>query len=104
LILYWLSFHLNLIITMKVISKGLFRSIREFRFLEKRLGNGSFGVVRLAVHRATGRLYAVKVVALPPRRSTSRMCRRTRSCGWWSGKSACTPRCATRTRSRCGTR
>lgn len=49
---------------MKVVSKGLFKSISEFRVLEKKLGNGSFGVVKLAVHKYTGRLYAIKIVNL----------------------------------------
>ena len=30
--------------------------------LNKKLGNGSFGVVSLALHKATGRFYAIKVV------------------------------------------
>lgn len=66
---------------MKIISKGLFRSIKEFKLLEKKLGSGSFGVVRLAVHRATGKLYAIKLVTRLPRRSTSPTCPRRPSCG-----------------------
>jgi hypothetical protein len=49
---------------MKLVSKGLFKSIREFKLLSRKLGNGSFGVVTLALHKATGRLYAIKVVVL----------------------------------------
>lgn len=30
--------------------------------LNRKLGNGSFGVVNLAMHKSTGRLYAIKVV------------------------------------------
>lgn len=54
-----LSFHSNI---MKIISKGLFKSIKEFKLLEKQLGSGSFGVVKLAIHRATGKFYAIKIV------------------------------------------
>lgn len=56
---------------MKLVSKGLFKSIREFKMLSSKLGNGSFGVVNLALHKATGRLYAIKVVLPSPLRSTS---------------------------------
>lgn len=49
---------------MKLVSKGLFKSIKEFKMLNRKLGNGSFGVVNLALHKATGRLYAIKQVVL----------------------------------------
>jgi serine/threonine protein kinase len=40
-----------------------FRTIAEFRFLEtKRLGRGSFGEVKLAVHLSTSKIYAIKIV------------------------------------------
>jgi serine/threonine protein kinase len=48
---------------MKLVSKGLFKSIKEFKMLTRKLGNGSFGVVNLALHRATGRFYAIKIVS-----------------------------------------
>lgn len=75
---------------MKIISRGLFRSIREFKLLDKKLGSGSFGVVRLAVHRPTGKLYAIKVVTRQPRRSTSPTCPPRPSSSSSSGKSAST--------------
>lgn len=65
---------------MKIISKALFHSIKEFKLLEKKLGSGSFGVVRLAVHRATGKLYAIKIVTHYSHRSTSPMCPQRLSC------------------------
>jgi serine/threonine protein kinase len=47
-----------------------FRSISEFRFIEnKQLGQGSFGEVKLAVHLQTSKIYAIKIVMLPSRRS-----------------------------------
>jgi hypothetical protein len=49
---------------MKLVSKGLFKSIKEFKMLNRKLGNGSFGVVNMALHKATGRLYAIKIVVL----------------------------------------
>lgn len=55
---------------MKSVSKGLFKSIREFKMLNRKLGNGSFGVVNLALHKATGRLYAIKIVRSERVRST----------------------------------
>ena len=30
--------------------------------MTKKLGNGSFGVVNLALHKPTGRFYAIKIV------------------------------------------
>lgn len=40
-----------------------FKSIREFQLIkESTLGSGSFGVVQLARHRTTCRMYAIKVV------------------------------------------
>lgn len=59
LILSFLLFKL-----MKLVSKGLFKSIKEFKMLNRKLGNGSFGVVNMALHKATGRLYAIKIVFL----------------------------------------
>ena len=50
---------------MKLVSKGLFKSIKEFKMMSKKLGNGSFGVVNLALHKATGRFYAIKIVFFP---------------------------------------
>ena len=54
------SFYLKFI--MKLVTKGHFKSIKEFKMMNKKLGNGSFGVVNLALHKATGRFYAIKIV------------------------------------------
>jgi len=41
-----------------------FSSVSEFKFLDnKRLGRGSFGEVRLAVHLQTSKIYAIKIVS-----------------------------------------
>ena len=48
---------------IKIVEKGLFNSIDEFRILQdKNLGTGSFGVVKLAIHCRTYRVYALKIV------------------------------------------
>lgn len=39
-----------------------FNSIQDFQFNQEPIGSGSFGVVKLARHKLTCRLYAVKVV------------------------------------------
>ena len=50
---------------MRIISKGHFKSINEFHIFEqKKLGNGSFGVVKLAIHAATNKYYAIKIINL----------------------------------------
>ena len=46
---------------IEVQSKNLFKSISEFRFLRE-LGVGSFGKVKLAVHKGTRKKYAIKVI------------------------------------------
>lgn len=46
-------------------SKHRFKSIKEFQFIpDKQVGCGSFGVVKLARHRITTRMFAVKIVVL----------------------------------------
>ena len=51
---------------IKVNSKQRFASIKEFTIIEDRkIGCGSFGIVRLARHRKTCRMYALKIVLLP---------------------------------------
>jgi hypothetical protein len=65
----------KLIIKMiNLIERKYFTNISEFEFKlggEKRLvGTGSFGVVRLALHRGTNRVYAIKIVAILRRRWT----------------------------------
>lgn len=48
---------------LKIISKGNFESIQEFTVLEnQKLGSGSFGTVKLAIHNSTNRMYALKIV------------------------------------------
>lgn len=41
--------------------KGYFESIGEFKFV-KDIGVGSFGKVKLAIHRGTRKQYAVKII------------------------------------------
>lgn len=41
--------------------KGYFDSITEFKFV-KDIGVGSFGKVKLAIHRGTRKQYAVKII------------------------------------------
>jgi hypothetical protein len=54
---------------LKVIPRGRFASIKEFHILEgRKIGCGSFGTVKLARHRLTCRIYALKIV-------TSTICR-----------------------------
>ena len=50
---------------IEIPSKKLFTSIAEFRFL-KELGVGSFGKVKLAVHKGTHKKYAIKVISKFP--------------------------------------
>lgn len=48
---------------IKIAEKGLFNSIDEFQFIQdKNIGTGSFGVVKLAIHSRTYRVYALKIV------------------------------------------
>lgn len=55
-------------------SKGRFCSVKEFQIIEgKKIGCGSFGTVKLARHRNTCRIYAVKIVIIKPYRSTLRI-------------------------------
>ena len=50
---------------IKIAEKGLFHSIDEFQFIqEKNIGTGSFGIVKLAIHSRTYRVYALKIVQL----------------------------------------
>lgn len=47
----------------KIAKKLYFESISEFKILDKkRLGKGSFGEVRLALHLQTNKIYAIKIV------------------------------------------
>jgi hypothetical protein len=52
---------------INLIEKRFFTDIGEFEFRlqneKKHVGTGSFGVVKLALHRGTNRLYAVKIVS-----------------------------------------
>ena len=55
--------NLNMI---KIAEKGLFHSIEEFQIIQdKNIGTGSFGVVKLAIHRRTYKAYALKIVLSP---------------------------------------
>lgn len=51
---------------INLIEKKFFKDIKEFEFRltseKKYVGTGSFGVVKLALHRGTNRVYAVKIV------------------------------------------
>jgi hypothetical protein len=51
---------------INLIDRKYFTDITEFEFRldsEKKLvGTGSFGVVRLALHKGTNRMYAIKIV------------------------------------------
>jgi hypothetical protein len=51
---------------INLIEKKFFTDISEFEFHlqseKKHIGTGSFGVVKLALHRGTNRVYAVKIV------------------------------------------
>ena len=48
---------------IKIAEKGLFHSIDEFQIIQdKNIGTGSFGVVKLAIHRRTYKTYALKIV------------------------------------------
>ncbi len=47
----------------KIARNTYFHSIDEFQLLDrKRLGKGSFGEVRLAIHLQTNKTYAIKIV------------------------------------------
>lgn len=46
---------------IEITSKRLFSSISEFRFIRE-LGVGSFGKVKLAVHKGTRKKYAIKII------------------------------------------
>lgn len=53
----------------KLSPPSYFQNISEFKFLErKKLGKGSFGEVRLAVHIQTSKIYAIKIVLMHPYR------------------------------------
>ena len=56
LILYY-----EFIMQIEITSKKLFSSISEFRFIRE-LGVGSFGKVKLAVHKGTRKKYAIKII------------------------------------------
>lgn len=61
------NFHLvSIIFSMSRNNKNnYFSSISEFKFIEgKRIGKGSFGEVRLALHVETSKIYAIKIVPL----------------------------------------
>ncbi len=62
----WIEYRLyNTISMIKVYSKKRFSSIEDFEFVKNRqLGCGSFGTVKLARHKNTCRLHAIKVVWL----------------------------------------
>ncbi len=46
---------------IEISSRGYFLNIAEFKFI-KDIGVGSFGKVKLAVHRGTRRHYAIKII------------------------------------------
>ncbi len=55
-------------INIEIQSKGIFSNIDEFIFLKdpvkgkNNIGVGSFGEVKLAKHKESGNLYAIKIV------------------------------------------
>lgn len=48
---------------IEINSKGYFQSITEFKFI-KDIGVGSFGKVKLAIHRGTRKHYAIKLIGI----------------------------------------
>lgn len=50
---------------IEITPKYYFKSISEFQFI-KDIGVGSFGKVKLAVHRGTRKPYAIKIIGALP--------------------------------------
>ncbi len=48
---------------IEINSKGYFNSISEFKLLHD-IGIGSFGKVKLALHRGTCEYYAIKIIGI----------------------------------------
>ncbi len=46
---------------IEISSKGYFYSIDQFKLI-KDIGVGSFGKVKLAIHRGTRKQYAIKII------------------------------------------
>ena len=47
---------------IEIETKGIFKSIQEFKIMRD-IGIGSFGKVKLALHRGTQRKYALKIIS-----------------------------------------
>lgn len=87
---------------LRIVTNRYFSSIAEFTFV-KEIGVGSFGSVKLALHLQTNKCYAVKVVRLSLRRSTSARGTVKIRCCCWRGRSTCTQRSTIRISSSYGT-
>lgn len=48
-------------IRLETFSKGYFDNINEFKLLQD-IGIGSFGKVKLAIHKGTRKEYAIKII------------------------------------------
>lgn len=50
---------------IEILSKNCFTDIGEFEIDKlKTIGKGSFGVVRLGIHKGTNKVYAIKIVGV----------------------------------------
>ena len=89
---------------LRIPSQQKFSNIREFQIIEsQKVGCGSFGTVKLARHRSTCRMYALKIVIATPPRSTFVTCPPRQRSNSFRDKYACTPLSTTLTSSNCGT-
>ena len=76
---------------LNVIPQGRFQSISEFEMIhDKKIGCGSFGTVRLARHKLSCRIYAIKVVETIVLRSNSIACPQKVKLNWWNARSSYT--------------
>ena len=48
--------------SIEIETKGYFKSMKEFKLIRD-IGIGSFGKVKLAIHRGSQRKYALKIVS-----------------------------------------